>query len=157
MQDAPTDLKLIALDGEDLAVISAHVQDALVRRSEMTYLAGQKRFALGAARYDWAADAAGRKERVGAALRFDRVLKVTQIGLSGLRPEAILNLLAVSLDERDPPAGVVTLTFSGGAAVRLEVECVEGELRDIGPRQQVKVCPGHALIDDSKVGSSVAR
>src|SRR6202012_166003 len=99
MQDAPTDLKLIALDGEDLAVISAHVQDALVRRSEMTYLAGQKRFALGAARYDWAADAAGRKERVGAALRFDRVLKVTQIGFSRPRPGGVPNLLSLRLRE----------------------------------------------------------
>jgi hypothetical protein len=152
MQDAPTDLKLIALDGEDLAVISAHAQDALVRREEMTYLAGQKRFVMGAARYDWAADATGRKERVGAALRFDRVLKVAQIGLSGLKPEDVLNLLAVSFDERDPPAGVVTLTFSGGAAVRLDVECLEGELRDIGPREEVAICPGHTLIDESETG-----
>jgi hypothetical protein len=152
MQDAPTDLKLIALDGEDLAVISAHVQDAFVKRGEMTYLAEQKRFVLGAERYDWAADAMGRKERVGAALRFDRVSKVSQIGLSGLRPEATLNLLAVSFDENDPPGGVVILTFSGGGAVRLEVECLEGELRDIGPRKQVAACPGHALIDQSETG-----
>jgi hypothetical protein len=152
MQDAPTDLKLIALDGEDLAVISAHVQDAFVRRGEMTYLSGQKRFALGASRYDWAGHAAGRKERVGAALRFDRVLKVSQIGFSDVKPETLLNLLAVSFDETDPPAGAVTLTFSGGAAVRLEVECLEGELRDIGPRRAVEVCPGHALADESKVG-----
>jgi hypothetical protein len=152
MQDAPTDLKLIALDGEDLAVISAHVQDALVRREEMTYLSGQKRFVLGAARYDWAADAAGRKERVGSALRFDRVLKVAQIGLSDAKPDTVLNLLAVSFDECDPPAGAVVLTFSGGAAVRLDVECLEGELRDIGPRELVTICPGHALIDDAKTG-----
>ncbi len=148
MTETATDLKLIALDGEDLAVISAHVQDALVKRGEIAYLAAQKRFALGAWRYDWAADAAGRKERVGAALRFDRVMKVSQIGLSGLKPEATLNLLAVSFDESDPPAGFVTLTFSGGAAIRLEVECLEGELRDLGPRQQVETCPGHALADE---------
>jgi hypothetical protein len=152
MQDAPTDLKLIALDGEDLAVISAHVQDAFVVRSEMAYLATQRRFVLGAARYDWAAHAGGRKERVGAALRFDRVLKVSQTGLSSLKPEDVLNLLAVSFEERDPPEGVVTLTFSGGAAVRLEVECLEVELRDIGPREQVPICPGHALIDEAETG-----
>jgi len=146
MQDAPTDLKLLALDGEDLAVISAHVQDALVRRDEIKYLGAQKRFALGASRYDWAAYAAGRKERVGAVLRFDRVLKVSHIGLAALAPETLLNLLAVSFDENDPPSGAVILTFSGGAAVRLEVECLEGELRDIGPREQVAACPGHALV-----------
>jgi hypothetical protein len=70
--------------------------------------------------------------------------------LSGLKPEDVLNLLAVSFEERDPPAGAVILTFSGGAAVRLEVECLEGELRDIGPRERVAICPGHALIDESE-------
>jgi hypothetical protein len=148
MSDVATDLKLIALDGEDLAVVSAHVQDAFVRRDEMKYLAAQKRFALGASRYDWTAYAAGRKERVGAVLRFDRVLKVSQTGLVALKAETVLNLLAVSFDENNPPGGVVTLTFSGGAAVRLEVECLEGELRDIGPRQPVAACPGHALAGE---------
>jgi hypothetical protein len=154
MQDAPTptDLKLIALDGEDLAVISAHLQDAFVRREEISYLAAQKRFALAAHRYDWAAYVEGRRERVGAVLRFDRVLKVSQIGVSALRPEARLNLLAVSFDERDPPSGVVTLTFSGGAAIRLEVECLESELRDIGPREKVETCPGHAVAAEPGAG-----
>ena len=153
MSEAATDLKLIALDGDDLAVVSAHVQDALIRRTEIAYLAAQKRFALGAWRYDWTAhSAAGRKERVGAALRFDRVMKVSQIGLSGLRPEATLNLLAIGFEQKDPPAGIVTLTFSGGAAIRLEVECLEVELRDLGPRREVAACPGHILADEKETG-----
>ena len=45
----------------------------------------------------------------------------------------MLNLLAVGFAETDPPGGVVTLTFSGGAALRLEVECLEAELADLGP------------------------
>jgi hypothetical protein len=147
MQDAPTDLKLIAVDAEDLAVVSAHVQDAFVRRSAILHLPAQKRFVLGVRRYDWAAYAQGRKERVGAVLRFERVLKVTQIGIAALKPEATLNLLAVSFAEIDAPSGTITLTFSGGAAVRLEVECLEGELRDIGPREKASACPGHALDD----------
>jgi hypothetical protein len=44
----------------------------------------------------------------------------------------------------DVPAGVVDLVFSGGAAVRLEVECLEGQLRDLGPRWQTTLQPGHA-------------
>src|SRR5580693_6966167 len=108
MSDAATALKLIALDAEDLAIISTHVQDAFVRRDEIIYQPGRNRFALGAKRYDWSAYVAGRKERVGAVLRFDRVLKVTQIGLADLKPEATLNLLAVSFAEGDPPSGIVT-------------------------------------------------
>jgi hypothetical protein len=143
MDDAPTALKLIALDAEDLAVISAHAQDSCVQRAEMTFLPAQKRFALAAMRYDWSAAAEGRHERVGAVLRFDRVLKAVQTGLDQRDADQPLNLLAVSFEETDAPSGFVTLAFFGGAAVRLEVECVEAELRDIGPRREAEVCLGH--------------
>jgi hypothetical protein len=143
MSDVDTALKLIALDAEDLAVISAHVQDSCVQREEMTWLPSQKRFALGAMRYDWSAATRGRHERVGAVLRFDRVLKVAQIGLGEPDAPSVLNLLAVGFEETDAPSGFVTLAFFGGAAVRLEVECLEGELRDIGPRSEAEACLGH--------------
>ncbi|MGO8799093.1 MAG: DUF2948 family protein [Roseiarcus sp.] len=143
MDEAATELKLIAFDAEDLAVISAHVQDSCVQREEMTYLPAQKRFALAAMRYDWSAAAQGRHERVGAVLRFERVLKVVHIGLDRGDPDETLNLLAIGFEETDAPSGFVTLAFFGGAAVRLEVECLEAELRDIGPRSEAEVCLGH--------------
>ena len=143
MPEADTALKLIALDEEDLAVISAHVQDSCVQGEEITYLPAQKRFAVAAMRYDWSAAAQGRHERVGSVLRFDRVLKVSHIGLDVENRAAALNLLAISFEETDAPSGLVTLAFFGGAAIRLEVECLEGELRDIGPRREAEVCLGH--------------
>jgi hypothetical protein len=143
MPDTEAALKLIALDEEDLAVISAHVQDSCVQGEEIIYLPAQRRFVLAAMRYDWSAAARGRHERVGAALRFDRVLKVSHIGLSPEQRATTLNLLAVGFEETDAPSGIVTLAFFGGAAVRLEVECLEGELRDIGPRREAEVCLGH--------------
>ena len=143
MDEASTALKLIAFDAEDLAVISAHVQDSCVQREEIAYLPAQKRFALAAMRYDWSAAAQGRHERVGAVLRFERVLDVVQTGLDGRNPDEALNLLAVGFAQTDAPSGLVTLVFFGGAAVRLEVECLEAELRDIGPRQDAEACLGH--------------
>jgi Protein of unknown function (DUF2948) len=143
MPEAATALKLIALDEEDLAVISAHVQDSCVQSQEIIYQPSQKRFVLSAMRYDWSAAADGRHERVGAALRFDRVLKVSQIGLDPGDRAATLNLLAIGFEETDAPSGLVTLAFFGGAAIRLEVECLESELRDIGPRREAEVCLGH--------------
>jgi Protein of unknown function (DUF2948) len=142
MPETETALKLIALDEEDLAIISAHVQDSCVQSEELAWLPAQKRFVLAAMRYDWSAAASGRHERVGSVLRFDRVLKVAQIGLNP-RDKATLNLLAVSFEETDAPSGFVTLAFFGGSAIRLEVECLEGELRDIGPRREAEVCLGH--------------
>jgi hypothetical protein len=59
----------------------------------------------------------------------------------------VLNLLAVEFVETEAPSGVVTLTFSGGAALRLEVECLEAELADLGPAWTTTCCPKHAAIE----------
>jgi hypothetical protein len=141
---APVDLKLIALDGEGLEVISAHAQDACVRREDMTYLPAQKRFALAALRYDWIGAKHALDERVGAVLRFDRVLKVSQLGLDG-EPDKVRNLLGITFQMTEEPSGLVFLNFGDGAIVRLEVECLEAELRDVGPRRAACDCEGHTL------------
>ena len=140
---APVDLKLIALDKEGLEVISAHAQDACVRREDMKYFPAQKRFVLGALRYDWIGAKHALDERVGAVLRFDRVLKVTHLGLDGEAP--VRNLLAITFHETEEPSGLVFLNFGDGAVVRLEVECLEAELADIGPRRAACDCEGHTL------------
>ncbi len=138
-------LKLVALDREGLGVISAHVQDSCLRRADMTWLPKRKRFLLSAMRFDWAGAKQGRAERIGSVLRFERVLKVSHLGLAGRDEDQVLNLLAVTFEKTDPPSGMVLLAFADGAVVRLEVECLEAELRDVGPRRPAQECPGHAL------------
>jgi hypothetical protein len=54
-------------------------------------------------------------------------------------------LLAVEFAETETPAGIVTLVFSGGGAMRLEVECLEVELADLGPCWTAAKCPEHAI------------
>jgi hypothetical protein len=63
--------------------------------------------------------------------------------------DGVLNLLAVEFAETEAPSGVVTLTFSGGAALRLEVECLEAELADLGPTWTTAACPVHAGLDEA--------
>ena len=144
-------LKLIALDREGLSVISAHIQDTCVKRVDMTWLPRQRRFLVAGMRYDWVGAKTGPEERVSSVLRFDRVLKVSHLGLKENDSDAVLNLLAVTFEKTDPPAGIVILAFADGALVRLEVECVEVELRDMGLRVPAEACPGHALTDPSAV------
>jgi Protein of unknown function (DUF2948) len=144
-------LKLIALDREGLGVISAHVQNTCVKLTDMAWIPRQRRFVLAGMRYDWVGAKVGPAERVASVLRFDRVLKVSHLGLNRTDPEATLNLLAVTFEKTDPPAGMIILAFADGALIRLEVECVEAELRDMGLRQPAEACPGHALTDTSAV------
>jgi Protein of unknown function (DUF2948) len=144
-------LKLIALDREGLGVISAHVQDTCVKRVDMAWMPRQRRFVVVGMRYDWVGAKTGPKERVASMLRFDRVLKVSHLGLKDADQDATLNLLAVTFEKTDPPAGIIILAFAHGALVRLEVEVVEVKLSDLGQRVPAEACPGHALTDSSAV------
>jgi hypothetical protein len=144
-------LKLMALDREGLDVISAHAQNTCVKRADMVWLPGQSRFVVAGMRYDWVGAKTGPAERVSSVLRFDRVLKVSRLGLGDPDRETTLNLLGVTFQKTDPPAGMIMLAFADGALVRLDVECVEVELRDMDLRAPAESCPGHALSHPSGV------
>jgi hypothetical protein len=92
-------------------------------------------------------DGARDYRRCRTALRFERVRACKCRYLNPSDKNAMLNLLAVEFAERDAPAGTVTLTFSGGAAIRLEVECLEAELVDLGEVFAAVLCPDHFAAD----------
>ena len=143
-------LKFVVLDEEDLEVVSTHAQDAVVKTSEVLWRPQEKRVVVALNRFDWESAQADKPEyrRRRAALRFERVLSCQCRQMSRTGEDAALNLLAVEFSETDAPSGVVTLIFSGGAALRLEVECLEAELADLGPSWSAAACPQHALADD---------
>jgi hypothetical protein len=151
------DLKLIAMDAEDLAVISAHLQDAVLRVGDMTYLRREKRFAALVNRFEWEQaikDEKGRKTyaRRRAGLRFERVLGAKVSGIDLKDETAVLSLLAISFEASDEPHGFVTLHFSGGPAIRLEVECVEAEIKDLGAAWAARSKPVHS--EDGPAGKT---
>ncbi|MDB5650733.1 MAG: hypothetical protein JWL62_2253 [Hyphomicrobiales bacterium] len=143
----PEALRLVALDAEDLAVVSCNLQDAVVRVADVAFLPRQRRFALLASRFDWVAAEAGRMERCRAGLHFDNVTKVSSTGFHRDDTASVLNLLSIAFEETETPAGTVVLTFSGGAGIRLDVECVDAQMRDVGPRWSAQHKPGHAIDD----------
>lgn len=157
LQDTPG-LRLHALDQEDLALVSAHLQDALVRVGDIVFLPERRRFAIVGSRFDWAAELDGRLERCRTGLHFEGVQRVRCQRVARERPDAILELLAVTFEPGDdPPSGLVRLIFAGGAAILLDVECVEAQLCDIGPRWNVAARPTHDLdhdLDENAGGGS---
>jgi Protein of unknown function (DUF2948) len=137
-------LRLVAQDAEDLAILSAQMQDAVVRVGDMAWLPRARRFALVGCRFDWIAAEAGRRERCHTGLHFDGVLAVHLRGFDQRDPAQTLNLLGIVFNETQAPSGTVDIVFSGGAGVRLEVECLEAQLRDLGSRWKTSRQPGHA-------------
>jgi len=138
-------MKLAAFDRDDIEVVSTHVQDAVVKVADILWRPAQHRMVFALNRFDW--ESASRAEpqyrRRRSALRFDRVLGCKGRNVSPKDKDTVLNLLAVEFVETDAPAGVVTLFFSGDAALRLQVECLECELADLGPVWTTVQCPAH--------------
>jgi hypothetical protein len=129
------ELKLIALDADDLAVISAHVQDARVQTSDIIWRQGEKRLVVGISRLDWEKVPAGATapRRLLSALRFERVLSCKSRNIDLEVPQTALELLGIEFHPGEAPGGSAVLMFNHGGALRLDVECLECELADLGP------------------------
>ncbi|MDK9695551.1 MAG: DUF2948 family protein [Siculibacillus sp.] len=143
-----TDLRLLALDSEDLEVLSAHLQDAILKVGDIHWRADEKRVVLAVNRFVW--ESAGEKsrrlfERRRAALRFDRVVRVRATGIPRDRPDTVLELLALRFTETEAPSGVVEAIFAGGGVLRIEVECLEAGLADLGAAWATGSCPEHGV------------
>lgn len=128
-------LKLIALDADDLAVISAHVQDARVLPADIAWRQAEKRLVVGMHRLDWEQTLAGEAEprRLVSILRFDRVLACKARQIDPESSEQLLELIGIEFHPSEAPSGSALLHFSQGGTLRLDVECLECELTDLGP------------------------
>ncbi len=141
-------LKLAALDEEDLKIVSAHVQDAVVKVADLDWAPRTRSFALTLNRFAW--EAAGgffrkRNERRRSVLSFDRVLGVRTSGIAKDRADDVLSLLALRFLAGDAPAGTVELVFAAGATARLDVECIEARLADVGGVWEASSRPSHKV------------
>ena len=143
-------LALVAQDADDLAVISALVQDAVFPATEMRFRKGQRAFALLLNRFRWEdrefADREARGyERVQAVLSFGDVLSVQTQGPVREGSDTVCSLLSVGFEPREDGMGRVTLVLAGDGAVALEVEALDVTLRDVTRPYlaQAKAAPGH--------------
>lgn len=141
-------LKLIALDEQDLSIISACVQDAVTRVGDLEFLPAAKRFIMPMNRFAWEKKSSffrKHNERRRSVLHFDRVLGVKLSGIARDKPAEVLSLLAISFVPISEPAGIIELIFAGEGAIMLEVECIEARLADLGSAWQASSRPLHGI------------
>mgnify|MGYP001260179617 FL=1 len=156
----PKPLKIRAEDLADLAVISACLQDAVVSPREMSFDPVRRRFAMAVDRFMWeqttAGPDSGGKNRVprGAAaglfqveggLHFDGVLSVKTQNISGAGEGEYLELLTIHTTPEEQGVATITLVFAGGAAIRLEVECIDCYVIDTGRPAETRRRPKHPV------------
>lgn len=147
-----TSLKLVALDEPDLEVLSVHMQDAILRAQDMAWEPAQNRFVALMNRFDWQQAQeveAGKKtgpkpyERHRCALRFDHVKRVRLKNIEPGDQKATLSLLAIRFAAGDLPSGEIELIFADNCSIRLNVDCIEAEMSDLGEAWSVRSKPEH--------------
>lgn len=145
-------LKLTALDVEDLAVISACLQDAIGRVADTAYEPKRRRFAIMFNRFRWENEAAPSlggwlgprtPERVRCAVHFDGVTSVRHRNINQANPEQLLDLLAIQVQEHRDGTVRIQLVFAGGPEILLEAECVDGYLEDLSQPWAASGRPEH--------------
>lgn len=125
-----TPLRLLAADAEDLAIVSAAVQDAVAKIGDFEVSLAQGRFTLAVNRYVW--EASGSRMRVRTGLQAGEVVSAKALRLRQDAKEAVVNLLSIEFEAGEaPPAGELVLTFSGGGELRLGVKCLDIALADL--------------------------
>jgi hypothetical protein len=129
-------LHLLAVAPDDLGVISALVQDAVLPAAEMRWDRRGRRLALLLNRFRWEIrDAAERHhrtyERVQSVLTVEDVRLVASQGFDRRDPELVLSVLSIAFEPGEDGAGRVILTLAGDGAIAVDVECLEVTLHDV--------------------------
>ena len=131
-----TPLHLKARDADDLTILSALCQDAVVPMGEISYDAGQRRFAMLLNRFRWEdVDRATKRsrpvERVQSVLLFDDVLSAKSSGLSAAQKDTIISVLAITFTAGTDGTGAVEITLAGDGGILLDVEAIDVTLKDV--------------------------
>jgi hypothetical protein len=156
-----TALRLRAIDAMDLSVIAAHLQDAIAQVGDMAYQPQKRRFAMMLNRFMWEDVEDDKREgpkaddgyrRVRSALHFDGVQRVQTQGLKLGAKEAVAELLTLAFEGQSEPAGTIKMTFAGGGAIKLDVECLDAWLTDVSAPWPTPHRPGHGVEADEPLG-----
>jgi len=137
-QTAP--LQLLAIDPDDLAVLSAALQDAVARVGDIAYEPKARRLTIAFNRYRWEA---GQRQRARSALQVGGVMGVQTRRIRRERRDAVVELLSLDFKAGEAPGGVLMLTFAGGGDLRAQVECVDAVLADVSAPWPTPRTPQH--------------
>ena len=150
-RDDGAPLRLRAEDQDDLAIIAACLQDAVVRVEEMSYLPARHRFAAVCSRFRWEREGDGARrghERIRCGIHFEGILAARVRDIEQRRRGRVLELLTIRAEPEGGGGLRIELVFAGGATVRLEAEFIECHLSDLGAPWRARGWPSHAIIED---------
>jgi len=131
-------LHLLAEDADDLQIISAALQDAILRPVDIRWEKAARRLTVVLSRFCWECGGT----RVMAAMQFGDVQAVKSRRVPRA-PESALELLALDFLPTEAPGGQVMMMFAGGGDLRIDVECLDAVLTDLSERWPARMSPTH--------------
>ena len=136
-------LKLVARDAADLKILSACLQDSVMKVADMAHMKDARRFVLMLNRYCW--ENREHAMRTRTAVQIVGVENIQVRNINQQRGDAVLSVLALEFMPDDAPAGTMNIIFSGGGEIRLAVEACEAILEDISDAWQARSTPSHDI------------
>ena len=138
-------LRLLAESQADLEILSAAIQDSVIKAENLKYDARRRRFTIELNRYRWEHEIkTGEKARIRSILAFDGVLSVRTRAITKADPDMVMSLLNVTFKpDIDPPGGEVSLLFAGDGELALSVEALDATLLDSEYEWGTKRTPDH--------------
>ncbi len=140
-------LKLLALNDDDLKVLSAHLQDSVILVKDIIFLKKSRTFLMMVNRFMWEDIELGifrENKRIRCAVKFENVLEVKSRNISQKKKDKILELLSIDSEAKNNKKELL-LTFSGNNEIILIVEEINILLDDVGSPWKVKHAPKHEL------------
>ena len=142
-------LKLIARTDEDLRIISAHLQDSIVKTTDIASLKKNKIFLMQLNRFMWEDVEKGvfrKNKRIRTVLKFDNVIEVNSKNISQNSKDRFLDFLAIESNQMPDNNYEIKLIFSGDSVIRIIAEVIEVALDDQGEPWDTKNKPKHKVL-----------
>ena len=145
----PKNLKLIARTVEDLRVVSAHLQDAIVNINDIANLKKNKILLLQLNRFMWEDIEKGllrKNKRIRTILKFENVIKVKSRNINLAGKDKFLDFLTIETNQMTDNNYEMKILFAGDSIVKVTAEVIEVTLDDQGEAWDTKNKPKHKEI-----------
>ena len=144
-----TNLKLLATSDEDLKIVAAHLQDAIVSMQDIANLKKNRIFLIQLNRFMWEDVEKGvfrKNKRIRTVLKFDNVISVLSKNVNTKKDKNFLDFLTIESNLLPDKSYEIKLIFSGDAVIKIQTEVIDATLDDQGSSWESKTQPKHDFL-----------
>jgi hypothetical protein len=142
-------LKLLATSDEDLRVVAAHLQDAIVSIQDIASLKKSRIFLIQLNRFMWEDVEKGvfrKNKRIRTILKVENVISVLSKRINKKKEKNFLDFLTIESNLLADKSYEIQLIFSGDAVIKIKTEVIDVTLDDQGYPWESKTQPKHDFL-----------